>query len=138
MKEDYHQTQFFTQLERVSSPDHFYIITAHNPSGEVTPDETNDENNTLFLEALQASKWSYSPVTGKCEDHAEAGFGVRCSGVRCSGVRCSGVEAITLGKQSRQDALYEICDDQVVLVDCKEIEADEMVGKWSELQAPTS
>ncbi|MEO1831102.1 MAG: DUF3293 domain-containing protein [Akkermansiaceae bacterium] len=128
MKEEYHQTQFVTQLERVSSPDHFYIITAHNPSGEVTPDETNDENNTLFLEALQASKWSYFPVTGQCEDHAEAGFGVRCSGV----------EAITLGKQFRQDALYEICDDQVVLVDCKEIEADEMVGKWSELQAPTS
>ena len=128
MKEDYHQTQFFTQLERVSSPDHFYIITAHNPSGEVTPDETNDENNTLFLEALQASKWSYFPVTGQCEDHAEAGFGVKCSRV----------EAITLGKQFRQNAIYEICDDQVVLVDCQEIEADEMVGKWSELQAPTS
>ncbi len=128
MKEEYHQTQFVTELERVSPPDHFYIITAHNPSGEVTPDEKNDENNTLLLEALQASKWSYFPVTGQCEDHAEAGFGVRCSRV----------EAITLGKQFRQDALYKICDDQVVLVDCREIEADEMVGKWSELQAPTS
>ncbi len=128
MKEEYHQTQFVTELERVSPPDHFYIITAHNPSGEVTPDEKNDENNTLLLEALQASKWSYFPVTGQCEDHAEAGFGVRCSRV----------EAIILGKQFRQDALYKICDDQVVLVDCREIEADEMVGKWSELQAPTS
>jgi len=53
-------------------------------------------------------------------------------------VRCSRVEAITLGKEFRQDAIYKICDDQVVLVDCKEIESDEMVGKWSELQAPTS
>lgn len=51
---------------------------------------------------------------------------------------CSRVEAITLGKEFRQDAIYKICDDQVVLVDCKEIESDEMVGKWSELQAPTS
>ena len=128
MKEEYHQTHFVTELERAISPDHFFIITAHNPSGEVTPDETNDENNTLLLEAIQASKWGYFPVTGQCKDHAEAGFGVRCSRV----------EAITLGKQFRQDALYEICEDQVVLVDCKEIEADEMVGKWSELQAPTS
>jgi hypothetical protein len=62
------------------------MITAHNPSGEITPDEINDDNNTLLL------------------------------------------EAITLGKQFRQDAL----------VDCKVIEADEMVGKWSELLAPTS
>ena len=128
MKEEYHQTQFVTELEQAITPDHFFIITAHNPSGEVTPDEKNDENNTLLLEAIKASKWSCFPVTGRCEDHAEAGFGVRCSRV----------EAITLGKEFRQDAIYKICDDQVVLVDCKEIESDEMVGKWSELQAPTS
>lgn len=128
MNEEYHQTHFIAELEREISPDHSFIIIAHNPSGEITPDETNDENNTLLLEAIQTSKWGYLPVTGKCEDHAEAGFGVRCSRV----------EAITLGKQFRQDALYEICEDQVVLVDCKEIEADEMVGKWSELLAPTS
>ncbi len=128
MNEEYHQTHFIAELEREISPDHSFIIIAHNPSGEITPDETNDENNTLLLEAIQTSKWGYLPVTGKCEGHAEAGFGVRCSRV----------EAITLGKQFRQDALYEICEDQVVLVDCKEIETDEMVGKWSELQAPTS
>jgi hypothetical protein len=86
MKEEYHQTHFVTELEREISPDHSFMITAHNPSGEITPDEINDDNNTLLL------------------------------------------EAITLGKQFRQDAL----------VDCKVIEADEMVGKWSELQAPTS
>ena len=124
MNEEYHQTHFIAELEREISPDHSFIIIAHNPSGEITP----DEKNTLLLEAIQTSKWGYLPVTGKCEDHAEAGFGVRCSRV----------EAITLGKQFRQDALYEICEDQVVLVDCKEIETDEMVGKWSELQAPTS
>ena len=124
MNEEYHQTHFIAGLEREISPDHSFIIIVHNPSGEITP----DEKNTLLLEAIQTSKWGYLPVTGKCEDHAEAGFGVRCSRV----------EAITLGKQFRQDALYEICEDQVVLVDCKEIETDEMVGKWSELQAPTS
>jgi hypothetical protein len=86
MKEEYHQTHFVTELEREISPDHSFMITAHNLSGEITPDEINDDNNTLLL------------------------------------------EAITLGKQFRQDAL----------VDCKVIEADEMVGKWSELQAPTS
>jgi hypothetical protein len=96
MNEEYHQTHFIAELEREISPDHSFIIIAHNPSGEITPDEINDENNTLLL------------------------------------------EAITLGKQFRQDALYEICEDQVALVDCKVIEADEMVGKWSELQAPTS
>lgn len=86
MNEEYHQTHFIAELEREISPDHSFIIIAHNPSGEITPDEINDDNNTLLL------------------------------------------EAITLGKQFRQDAL----------VDCKVIEADEMVEKWSELQAPTS
>ncbi|MDG2399287.1 MAG: DUF3293 domain-containing protein [Akkermansiaceae bacterium] len=127
MKEGYHQTQFVTGLEGASSPDHFFIITAHNPFGEVAPDEKNDEKNALLLEAIQASKWRCFPITGQCEDHAEAGFGVVCSRA----------EAIALGKQFRQDAIYEICDDQVVLVDCQETEADEMVGTWSKLQAPT-
>jgi hypothetical protein len=127
MKEGYYQTQFVTRLEGASSPDHFFIITAHNPFGEVAPDEKNDEKNALLLEAIQASKWSCFPITGQCEDHAEAGFGVVCSRA----------EAIALGKQFRQDAIYEICDDQVVLVDCQETEVDEMVGTWSKLQAPT-
>ena len=116
MKEEYHKTLFTIDLERTSFPNHLFIITAHNPFGEIVQDEKNDKNNTLLLEASQ------------CEDHAEAGFGVKCSRI----------EAITLGKQFRQNAIYEICDDQVVLVDCQEIEADEMVGKWSELLAPTS
>ena len=128
MKEEYHKTLFTIDLGRTSFPNHLFIITAHNPFGEIVPDEKNDKNNTLLLEAIQASKWNHFPVTSQCEDHAEAGFGVKCSRV----------EAITLGKQFRQNAIYEICDDQVVLVDCQEIEADEMVGKWSELLAPTS
>jgi hypothetical protein len=128
MKEDYHQTQFVTRLEGASSPDHFFIITAHNPVGKVTSDETNDENNTLLLEAIKASKLNSFPVTSQCENHAETGYGIKCSRA----------EAIALGKQFRQEAIYGICNDQVVLVDCQEIGADEMVGKWSELLAPTS
>ncbi len=128
MKEDYHQTQFVTRLEGASSPDHFFIIPAHNPFGKVTSDETNDENNTLLLEAIEASKWNSFPVTGQCEKHAEAGYGIKCSRA----------EAIVLGKQFRQDAIYGICNDQVVLVDCQNIEADKVIGTWSKLQAPTS
>jgi hypothetical protein len=128
MKEDYHQTQFVTRHEGENSPDHFFIITAHNPFGKVTSDEMNNENNTLLLEAIEASKWNSFPVTGQCENHAEAGYGIKCSRA----------EAIVLGKQFRQDAIYGICNDQVVLVDCQNIEADEVIGTWSKLQAPTS
>ena len=128
MKEEYHQTQFVTEPKGASTPDHFFIITAHNPCGQAAPDQKNDENNALLLETIQASKWNCFPVTGQCEDHAEPGFGVECTRA----------EAIALGKQFRQDAIYEILNDEVILVDCQETEADEIVGIWSKLQAPTS
>ncbi|MEN8680572.1 MAG: DUF3293 domain-containing protein [Akkermansiaceae bacterium] len=125
MKEEYHQTQFVTVLEGASAPNHFFIVTAHNPCGEIAPDQENIENNARLLEVIQASRWHCFPVTGQCEDHAEAGFGIECSRSK----------AIALGKKFRQDAIYEICDDQVILVDCNETETDEIVGSWSKLQA---
>ncbi len=128
MKEEYHQTQFVTVLEGASVPGHFFIVTAHNPCGQIVSDRKNAENNALLLEKIRNSMWPCFPVTGQCEDHAEAGFGVICSRA----------EAIALGKNFRQDAIYEIRDDQVILVDCKETEADEIVGIWSKLQAPSS
>lgn len=128
MKEEYHQTQFITVPANPALPPVFFIITAHNPCGEVAPDHQNDENNARLLEDIHASNWNFFQVIGKCEDHAEAGFGVECTRT----------EAIALGNKFRQDAIYEIRDDQVILVDCKESEADEMVGTWSKLQAPTS
>ncbi|MEN8865444.1 MAG: DUF3293 domain-containing protein [Akkermansiaceae bacterium] len=128
MKEEYHQTQFVTTLDSAGTPDHFFIITAHNPCGEVAPDQQNTKNNALLLEGIHDSGWKSFPVTGQCEDHAEAGFGVTCTRT----------EAIALGKTFRQDAIYEIFNDEVILVDCKEIEADETIGHWSKLQAPIS
>ena len=57
-------------------------------------------------------------VTGQCEDHAEAGFGVVCSRV----------EAVMLGETFLQDAIYEIEEEEVRLVDCKGVEGDDLAG----------
>ena len=128
MKEEYHQTQFVTALEGRFAPENFFIVTAHNPLGQIAPDQQNIENNKALLERVREARWFAFPVTGQCEDHAEAGFGIACSRN----------EAIELGKDFRQDAIYEIRDDEVILVDCTESESDEVVGRWSQLQAPAS
>jgi hypothetical protein len=64
-------------------------------------------------------------VTGQCEDHAEAGYGVVCTRT----------EAIMLGETFNQDAIYEVENDDVLLVDCKGVEGDDSIGAWSALQA---
>jgi len=128
MKEEYHQTQFVTELADKALPDTFYIITAHNPFGGRATAAENEENNARLLQQARNSGWTHFPVTGQCEDHAEAGFGVACSRT----------EAIMLGESFNQDAIYEVEDDEVRLVDCKGLEADAPIGTWSALQAPAS
>ena len=126
MKDEYLQTRFVTELADQSLPEKFYIVTAHNPFGGRATDTENEENNARLLQQIRNSGWNHFPVTGQCEDHAEAGFGVACSRV----------EAVMLGETFRQDAIYEVEDNEVRLVDCKGVEGDDLVGSWSALQAP--
>jgi hypothetical protein len=128
MKEEYTQTQFATVLGDQSLPEMFYIITAHNPFGSIASDAENQKMNGILLEKVSSSGWANFPVTGQCEDHAEAGVGIACSRS----------EALALGRQFQQDAIYEVCDNLVILVDCKEQEKDASIGQWSKLQVATS
>ena len=127
MKDEYRQTKFVTELADQALPEKFYIITAHNPFGGKATAAENEENNGRLLQQIRNSGWTHFPVTGQCEDHAEAGFGVACSRT----------EAIMLGETFRQDAIYEVENDEVRLIDCKGIEGDDSVGAWSALQATT-
>jgi len=127
MKEEYRQTQFVTELAERSLPEKFYIVTAHNPFGGLATAAENEENNERLLQQIRNSGWDHFPVTGQCDDHAEAGFGVVCSRT----------EAIMLGETFRQDAIYEVEADDVRLVDCKGKEGDDSIGSWSALQAHT-
>ena len=128
MKEEYLQTQFVTELGDQTLPDQFYIITAHNPFGGRATASENEENNARLLQQIRGSGWRHFPVTGQCADHAEAGFGVVCSRT----------EALMLGETFQQDAIYEVEDDEVRLVDCKGEEGDDLVGSWSTLQVSAS
>lgn len=128
MKEEYTQTQFTTVLSDQPLPELFYIITDHNPLGRTASDEENQKMSGILLEKISSSAWTNFPVTGQCEDHAEAGFGIACTRS----------EAIALGREFQQDAIYEVRDDLVILVDCKEQEEDLSIGQWSKLQVPTS
>lgn len=128
MKEEYTQTQFTIGLVESPIPLHFFIVTGHNPFGRVAPDEENGEMNEILRQQLANAGWMFFGVTGHCEDHAEDGYGIVCSRE----------DAILLGQEFQQDAIYEVLDDQVLLVDCKEEEEDVYVGRWSELLAPRS
>ncbi len=128
MKEEYSQTQFVTGLNEGTTPEHFFIVTGHNPFGGKATEAKNSEMNGHLLQKIRNSGWHHFPVTGQCEDHAEAGYGVVCTRT----------EAVMLGEAFRQDAIYEVLDDQVILVDCKGKDDDETIGRWSELQAPNS
>jgi hypothetical protein len=131
MKEEYHQTQFVTELTEGAIPEHFFIVTGHNPFGGRATESENSEINDVLLAQIRNSGWHHFPVTGQCQDHAEAGYGVICTRA----------EAIMLGEEFRQDAIYEVRDDEVILVACKEGEGkgkeeDQTIGRWSELRAP--
>lgn len=128
MKEEYTQTQFVVGSLEGSVPSHFFIVTGHNPFGEVVSEEENAQMNEILRQQIAAAGWPYFEVTGQCADHAEAGFGVVCSRE----------DAIMLGQEFQQDAIYEVVDDQVILADCKEEEENVQVGRWSELLASSS
>ncbi len=123
MKEEYHTTRFRTSLLANEIPDHFFIITAWNPQGTVASPSENEMANAALLKNITAQRWSHFPITGHCQDHAEDGFGVICLKK----------EAIQLGLTFRQDAIYEISANQVILVDCQQKEDEVVIGSWSEL-----
>ena len=125
MKEEYRQTQFVTELGDQALLEKFYIVTAHNPFGGRATTAENEENNGRLAQQIRNSGWHHFPVTGQCEDHAEAGYGVVCTRT----------EAIMLGETFNQDAIYEVENDDVLLVDCKGVEGDDSIGAWSALQA---
>lgn len=128
MKEEYTQTQFDIGSVDGPVPAHFFIVTGHNPFGRTVSDEENAEMDEILRQQIEHSGRSHFEVTGQCEDHAEAGYGIVCSRD----------EAIMLGQEFQQDAIYEVVDDKVILVDCKEEEEDVLVGRWSDLLASPS
>lgn len=128
MKEEYTKTQFVLGLANTTVPAHFFIVTGHNPFGRVASDEENVEMNEVLRQQIQHAGWSHFKVTGQCEDHAETGYGIVCSRE----------EAILLGQEFQQDAIYEVRDDKVILADCKEEEEDVCIGRWSDLLSSPS
>ena len=128
MKEEYTTTRFVLGSADPRIPDHFFIVTGFNPFGHVVSNEENVQMNDVLRQQIEHEDWYFFKVTGQCEDHAEDGFGIECPRE----------EAILLGQEFQQDAIYEVRDDKVILVDCKEEEEDVLVGRWSELLLPSS
>lgn len=128
MKEEYTTTRFILGKKGNAIPGHFFIVTGHNPFGHVVSDEENAQMNEILRQQIEHENWPHFAVTGQCADHAEAGFGIACSRE----------DAILLGQEFQQDAIYEVRNDQVLLVDCHEKEEDELVGRWSDLLLSSS
>ncbi len=123
MKEEYTITRFLLGREGTVVPDHFFIVTGHNPFGQTVSREENIRVNEILCREIEHESWPYFAVTGRCADHAEDGFGIVCSRD----------EAVMLGRKFRQEAIYEVRNDQVLLVDCRNEEEDVFVGCWTDL-----
>ena len=108
----YFNTRFRVEQLPSSWPDSFVIVTAYATTGERWPaDENKRGDEALTRRAAELGGWSlrvtgYDPVTG----HAEPGWALEID-----------LETgVGLGREFRQDAIYQVEGDRLVAVSCGE------------------
>ena len=124
LKAEYSKVRF--RCDQLKVPRHFFIITAHNPDGITVSASENREADQSFQKEITRLGFENFPVTGGSPDftHSEPGYGILCSRE----------EALSLARQFRQDALFEVIDGIVVLTSALDDPGpDEEIGSWSEL-----
>lgn len=104
-------------------PNHFVIITAYNPKGMSAPMSRNVHQDATLKSVLTQRGHDPVRVTGRNHEntHREPGWGAPLSLE----------EAITIANIFRQEAIYEVINGQIQLIDCKTQDAQAM-GEWSE------
>lgn len=125
MNPAYRQVRFRVDPPEMKTPDSFAIITAWNPDGRPTALENNQEANDRFQSRLDKAGLYWFSVTGGSPDfaHVEPGFGV-------SGITRN--EAVALGRNFRQEAIYWVEGGAVFLISCQDPALEE-IGLWNDL-----
>lgn len=124
LKPEFREVRF--RCSECDPPQHFCIITAHNPDGVAVAEEVNTRADAALRREIERLGFAFFSVTGGSPDfsHAEAGYGIECSRE----------EAMILARQFCQDALFEVREGRVILISALlSAEADEEVGLWSAL-----
>lgn len=124
LKDEYRKVRF--KCEQPEPTRHFFIITAYNPDGLTVSDQANKKADQSMQAEIARLGYNYFSVTGGSPDfsHAEPGYGLTCNRE----------EALTLARQFRQDALFEVKSNRVFLVSALvDPVPDEDIGKWTEL-----
>ncbi len=98
-------------------------MTVWNPNGGRIPAEENAVRTKRFSEELQERGLEHFPVTGfdPESDHSEPGFGILCGRE----------EAVELGREWGQEAVFVIQNDEMVLVSCAGDEEPEALGSFT-------
>ncbi len=124
----YQQVRFKAELPEGALPVRFGIVTACNPDGRPAGAATNTAVTEGLRVELAGGSAAFFPVTGGSADfvHAEPGFGI---------VLKTRAEAVVLGRQWRQEAVFWVEAGNVELLPCGDGDSS-IVGAWSELAEP--
>jgi hypothetical protein len=118
---EYLDTVFKATEPQEGWPGLFHIITAWNPGVSWSLDENNEANRKLL--ALLQPLGSPFKVIGcsPCLKYQEDGFGV---------TGLSREQAVEIGSQYGQNAIFEISEDLISVIGCVSGEV-QVVGLWS-------
>lgn len=123
MHAEYFETHFLAAGSPTSWPEQFAIITGYATTGECWPDDVNRGADQRLQQALLVRGcWmrrltGYSPRTG----HREPGWACQLSAD----------EALRLGREFRQHAIYFVVDDWLFVRACEAGEEPVSVGRFS-------
>jgi hypothetical protein len=104
-------------------PENFAVVTACNPRGGGSREDDAMATSAL-AHCLDKRGYGQHPVTGLSGDGAHEEFGYAVWG-------CSLEEALELGREFHQNAIFWIVCDRLEVISC-ETAARELVGLWSE------
>lgn len=109
---EYFETRFRSESRYESWPDEFAIITAYATTGHTWSPDRNIEADKRLKDHLLASSACIRRLTGysPSSDHAEPGWAVEISLS----------EALRIGREFRQDAIYQIRSGDIWVIRCSE------------------
>ena len=111
---EYLETVFYGPTPATGWPSDFHIITAFNPK-KILPEPENHAADTRLRTQLEQEQVAHFRITGSSADftHQEASWAI-------SGISLG--RAIEIGRQYGQNAIFEVLNGEVFVVNCDTLE----------------
>lgn len=122
MNPAYFETLFILSLKKEEIPDNGFIITAWNPMDKFLPVLKNKKRNKSLLKKIKKEKLTLIPIIGTSPDgsHQEESFLINATKEK----------VIEWGKEFNQRAIYEIEEDNLIIIPCMD-ETEDIVSLGS-------